>query len=253
MQTSHALARRPLRADRARPRRARVPEQARAGPHRPRATSPGRGRCTRSSTAASTGIRPCTATGCWRACCGARRMLPSSRPPSAPGSTHAFTDDQRRRRARLSRAPGERRASSGPTAGPGFSMLQAELEAHDDADWPPLGRRAAPARARVRATARRLAAEGDLSDPRRHARLDGLRARPLRPLRAARRGRQASPARSCAQTALRWYGADVDCPAWEPSGQRFPLASARRGGLHGRVAPGEDFAPWLARFLPRLG
>ncbi|HXQ45815.1 MAG TPA: DUF2891 family protein, partial [Caulobacteraceae bacterium] len=53
-------------------------------------------------------------------------------------------------------------------------------------------------------------------------------------------------------TALRWYGADVDCPAWEPSGNDFLSPALVEAACMAELLLGEDFAPWLARFLPRL-
>ena len=69
----------PLRAHRAGQRRARVPEQAGPRDERRRATSRRRARCIRRSTAASTGTRACTCTGCSRACCDSCRDLPEAR------------------------------------------------------------------------------------------------------------------------------------------------------------------------------
>ena len=49
-----------------------------------------------------------------------------------------------------------------------------------------------------------------------------------------------------------WYVTDAGCQAWEPSGDDF-LSSALVEAACMRVAMGCDaFAPWLARFLPRL-
>ncbi|HEX9158893.1 MAG TPA: DUF2891 domain-containing protein [Rhizomicrobium sp.] len=52
--------------------------------------------------------------------------------------------------------------------------------------------------------------------------------------------------------ARNWYADDADCQAWEPSGDDF-LSSALVEAACMRAAMGrEAFAPWLARFLPRL-
>ena len=131
-------------------------------------------------------------------------------------------------------------------------MLQAELEAHDGAG----GQRWADAmRPLARAFERRLAglaAEGDLSDPGRHARHP-----PPSRSSSARRyapfaGGPEPCGRACATTALRWYGADADCPAWEPGGSDFLSPALIEAACMADLLRPEDFAPWLARFLPRL-
>jgi hypothetical protein len=54
-------------------------------------------------------------------------------------------------------------------------------------------------------------------------------------------------------TALRWYGADRDCPAWgEPSGDDFLSSALIEAACMARLLPPEDFAPWFAAFLPRI-
>ncbi|CAN7283325.1 DUF2891 domain-containing protein [Bosea sp. LjRoot237] len=54
-------------------------------------------------------------------------------------------------------------------------------------------------------------------------------------------------------TALRWYGADVDCPAWgEPSGDDFQSSALIEAECMRRLLAPEAFLPWLDRFLPRL-
>src|SRR6185437_11018932 len=55
----------------------------------------------------------------------------------------------------------------------------------------------------------------------------------------------------CADTALRWYGADRGCPAWEPSQDEFLSPALMEAALMGDIMPKEDFAAWLAAFLPR--
>ncbi|MGH8268760.1 MAG: DUF2891 domain-containing protein, partial [Steroidobacteraceae bacterium] len=54
----------------------------------------------------------------------------------------------------------------------------------------------------------------------------------------------------CADTALRWYRADRGCPAWEPSQDEFLSPALMEAALMGDVMPKEDFAAWLAAFLP---
>ncbi|MFC7737256.1 DUF2891 domain-containing protein [Roseomonas sp. GCM10028921] len=54
-------------------------------------------------------------------------------------------------------------------------------------------------------------------------------------------------------TALRWYGADRDCPAWgEPSGDDFLSPTLVEAALMARLLPPADFVPWFDAFLPRL-
>ncbi|HVS75877.1 MAG TPA: DUF2891 domain-containing protein [Steroidobacteraceae bacterium] len=55
----------------------------------------------------------------------------------------------------------------------------------------------------------------------------------------------------CAEAALRWYRADRDCPAWEPSQDEFLSPALIEAALMADVMPKEDFAAWLAAFLPR--
>jgi len=55
------------------------------------------------------------------------------------------------------------------------------------------------------------------------------------------------------ETALRWYGADADCPAWgEPSGDDFQSSALIEAECMRRLLPAERFQPWFARFLPRV-
>ncbi|WID97820.1 DUF2891 domain-containing protein [Bosea vestrisii] len=55
------------------------------------------------------------------------------------------------------------------------------------------------------------------------------------------------------ETALRWYGADVDCPAWgEPSGDDFQSSALIEAECMRRLLAPEAFLPWFDRFLPRL-
>jgi hypothetical protein len=53
-------------------------------------------------------------------------------------------------------------------------------------------------------------------------------------------------------TARRWYAADADCQAWEPSGDDFLSPALMEAECLRRLLPPDEFAPWLARFLPRL-
>ena len=54
------------------------------------------------------------------------------------------------------------------------------------------------------------------------------------------------------EAARRWFGADVDCQAWEPSGEDFLSPSLMESVCMQRVLPGDEFAGWFARFLPRV-
>jgi DUF2891 family protein len=53
-------------------------------------------------------------------------------------------------------------------------------------------------------------------------------------------------------TALRWYGADAGCLAWEPGGSDFLSPALIEAACMADLLRPEDFAPWLASFLPRL-
>jgi len=55
------------------------------------------------------------------------------------------------------------------------------------------------------------------------------------------------------QKAERWYGADVDCPAWgEPGGDDFLSPALIEAECMRRLLPPERFGPWFDRFLPDL-
>jgi len=54
-------------------------------------------------------------------------------------------------------------------------------------------------------------------------------------------------------TAERWYAADADCQAWEPSGDDFLSPALVEAECMRRLLPPDAFRAWLARFLPRLG
>ena len=55
----------------------------------------------------------------------------------------------------------------------------------------------------------------------------------------------------CAEAALRWYRGDRSCPAWEPSQDDFLSPALIEAALMADVMPKEDFADWLAAFLPQ--
>src|SRR6185436_18068425 len=54
-------------------------------------------------------------------------------------------------------------------------------------------------------------------------------------------------------TALSWYGGDVDCQAWEPSGDDFLSSALMEAACMRRAMKPEEFRVWFERFLPRLG
>jgi hypothetical protein len=53
-------------------------------------------------------------------------------------------------------------------------------------------------------------------------------------------------------TARRWYGADVEAGAWEPSGEDFLSPALTEALCMARLLPAGEFAAWRDRFLPRL-
>lgn len=54
-------------------------------------------------------------------------------------------------------------------------------------------------------------------------------------------------------TALRWYAADTDCPAWgEPGGNDFLSPALIEAECMRRLLQEGAFLPWLERFLPRI-
>lgn len=54
------------------------------------------------------------------------------------------------------------------------------------------------------------------------------------------------------ERALAWYGADVDCQAWEPGGDDFLSPALIEAECMRRALAPRDFAAWFTRFLPRL-
>jgi hypothetical protein len=53
-------------------------------------------------------------------------------------------------------------------------------------------------------------------------------------------------------TALRWYAADADAQAWEPSGEDFLSPVLTEALCMARLMPPGTFPAWRDRFLPRL-
>jgi hypothetical protein len=54
------------------------------------------------------------------------------------------------------------------------------------------------------------------------------------------------------EKAVAWYGDDVECQAWEPSGDDFLSPALMEAECMRRVLSSSDFARWLDSFLPRL-
>ncbi len=69
----------------------------------------------------------------------------------------------------------------------------------------------------------------------------------------ARRASNAAFETLIVDTARRWYAADENCQAWEPSGDEFLSSSLVQAELMRLVMPGNEFAGWFDRFLPKLG
>jgi Protein of unknown function (DUF2891) len=55
-----------------------------------------------------------------------------------------------------------------------------------------------------------------------------------------------------AAKARAWYAADIDCQAWEPSGDDFLSPALIEAELMRRVLEPAEFRAWFARFLPRV-
>jgi hypothetical protein len=130
-------------------------------------------------------------------------------------------------------------------------MLQAELQAHDDA----AGQRWADAIAPLaRAIERRLFAWLPTATYPIRVGTHGSTAFALVLFaRYAPFAEQRGLADLLRATAQRWYGGDVDCPAWEPSGNDFLSPALVEAACMAEHLPPENVAPWLARFLPKLG
>ena len=54
------------------------------------------------------------------------------------------------------------------------------------------------------------------------------------------------------QRAREWFSGDVDCQAWEPSGDDFLSSALMEAEVMRRVLPRAEFAAWFDAFLPRL-
>ncbi len=210
-----------------------------ATPARPRS-------CTRSSSAASTGIPACTAIGCWPACCDV------SQKALRAAEIVALFD----RRLTPAGVAGECGYLEAPTArgferpyGWGWLLkLAAELAELPQPRW---SQALAPL---AEAFAQRLC--------------DFL-PRAAYPVRTGSHANTAFALRLAADYALahgdetlfallrataeRWYAGDIDAPAWgEPSGDDFLSATLIEAEALRRLWPAAHFRPWFDRFLPRL-
>jgi hypothetical protein len=58
--------------------------------------------------------------------------------------------------------------------------------------------------------------------------------------------------KALAKKARSWYSEDLDCQAWEPSGDDFLSSALMEAECMHRVLEAGDFSIWLDRFLPRL-
>ncbi|MDG2523237.1 DUF2891 domain-containing protein [Caulobacter segnis] len=65
-------------------------------------------------------------------------------------------------------------------------------------------------------------------------------------------GNDAALAALCRDTAQGWYGQDVDCQAWEPSGDEFLSSALMEAECMRRILPADAFKAWFAAFLPRV-
>jgi hypothetical protein len=54
------------------------------------------------------------------------------------------------------------------------------------------------------------------------------------------------------EKATDWYATDVDCQAWEPSGDDFLSPALMEAECMRRALSPRDFSDWIDRFLPRI-
>jgi Protein of unknown function (DUF2891) len=54
-------------------------------------------------------------------------------------------------------------------------------------------------------------------------------------------------------TVRRWYATDAGCQAWEPGGDEFLSPALIEAECMRAALPDEEFRPWFAGFLPRVG
>ncbi|HTH59988.1 MAG TPA: DUF2891 domain-containing protein [Paraburkholderia sp.] len=68
----------------------------------------------------------------------------------------------------------------------------------------------------------------------------------------ARQTQRDSLATLIEDTARRWHLNDLECQAWEPSGDEFLSPALMEAVLMSRVLPGDAFVAWFGGFLPAL-
>ena len=129
-------------------------------------------------------------------------------------------------------------------------MLSAELGQHTDAD----GRRWAAALQPIadHITARWLAFLPRATYPIRVGTHYNTAFAITLSLTYADAAQQTSLATALRDAAMRWYGTDADCQAWEPSGDEFLSSALIEVECMRRVLPPAVFASWLSQFLPTL-
>lgn len=71
-------------------------------------------------------------------------------------------------------------------------------------------------------------------------------------LEYARAGNNTQLETLIAETARRWHTQDVDCQAWEPSGDEFLSPALMEAELMRQVLPAAEFDTWFHAFLPNL-
>lgn len=54
------------------------------------------------------------------------------------------------------------------------------------------------------------------------------------------------------ETAARWYGSDINAPAWEPGGDDFLSPTLVEAECMRRVLPQREFTAWFNAFLPQI-
>ena len=196
-------------------------------------------RCIRPSTAASTGIRRSTATGCWSGCCAAFPTCRNARRCAPSLDEHLTAENIKTEAAYF--APAEPavvrahlRLGLAAEAGRGAARLGRRRRPRSGREPPAAGRG-------DRAPLRRLPAQADLSDPQRRPSEHGLRA-------GFRPGLRRAPSRTSRLRELleersrAYFAEDAGYPAaWEPGGEDFFSPSLMEADLMRRVLPAAEF------------
>ena len=211
-----------------------------------RPTRPRRARCTRSSTAATTGIPACTATGCWRGCCAAFRTCVAA-PDIRALFDEQFTPETVAGECAYFAAP-TARGFKRPYGWAWLLKLAAELTLSGEERW---SRALAPLADLLARRFCRIPADRRLSGALGRAFQHRLRLAAGGGLRGG--GEDRALAAVLLDAARRWYGEDADCPAWgEPSGDDFLSPALIEAECMRRLLPEEAFRPWFDRFLPGI-